>query len=152
VWSAMAASASALTAERLRMELIAQNLANLQTTRTPAGGPYRRQLPVFAPRVDFAAALRAALGRGAPWPAALGRQAIPAGVQVLAVVEDPSPPRRVYAPGHPDADAEGYVLLPNVDPVEEMVNLLEATRAYEANVAAFNAAKFMALRALEIGR
>lgn len=154
---AMAASASALTAERLRMELIAQNLANVYTTRTAAGGPYRRQVPVFAPRAPFADLLRlawrgsgaAARGPAGGWGAGA---AVPAGVQVVAVAQDASPFRRVYHPGHPDADADGYVLLPNVDPVREMVDLLAATRAYEANVAAFNAAKYMALRALEMGR
>lgn len=148
---AMAASASALTAERLRLELIAQNLANAFTTRTADGGPYRRQVPVFAPRLTFGDALRAAWWRRLGWPAAPGA-AVPAGVQVVGVLADGSPFRRVYDPGHPDADAEGYVTLPNVDPVREMVELVVATRAYEANVAAFNAAKYMALRALEMGR
>lgn len=152
MFRALEASASALTAERLRMELIAQNLANAHSTRTADGGPYRRQVAIFAPRAAFGDLLRAALARQLP-VAVAGRAALaPAGVQVVGVVEDPSPLRRIYDPGHPDADAEGYVTLPNVDPVEEMVNLVAATRAYEANVAAFNAAKEMALRALELGR
>lgn len=148
---AMSASASALTAERLRMELIAQNLANVYTTRTPEGGPYRRQVPVFAPRGSFPDWLRASLARRLP-PGVGPWSAGPAGVQVVAVTRDASPLPRVYDPGHPDADADGFVTLPNVDPVAEMVNLIAATRAYEANVAAFNAAKQMALRALELGR
>lgn len=149
---AMDASASALTAERLRLELIAQNLANAYTTRTPGGGPYRRQVPVFAPRAAFPDVLRAAWWRGLGVGAVGTSWPVPQGVQVVGVAQDPSPLRRVYDPTHPDADAEGFVTLPNVDPVREMVELVVATRAYEANVAAFNAAKYMALRALELGR
>ena len=122
-------SASGLSAQRARLDLIAGNIANVETTRTPAGGPYRRLQPVFASRA------------GAP-----------AGVDMIGVVVDPREPRRVYQPGHPDADAEGFVAYPNVNPVEEMVDLVSATRSYEANAAAFNAAKSMAQRALDLGR
>ena len=119
-------SASALSAQRQRMDLIAQNIANAETTRTPEGGPYRRQQVVFT----------------------LDDQG---GVEVTQVVEDPRPPRLVYQPGHPDADAAGYVALPNVNLVEEMVDMISAMRSYEANVTAINAAKTMAQRALDLG-
>ncbi|HBG09965.1 MAG: flagellar basal body rod protein FlgC [Limnochordia bacterium] len=135
-------AASGLTAERLRMDTIANNLANANTTRTPEGGPYRRQVPVFAPILD-----RAVRRGGSPKETFSG-----GGVQVVGVVSDPSPPRLVYDPQHPDADAEGYVEMPNVHVVKEMVDLITATRAYEANITALNSAKSMAQRALEIGR
>ncbi|HLS88180.1 MAG TPA: flagellar basal body rod protein FlgC [Sphingobacteriaceae bacterium] len=148
LFQAMSASASALTAERLRLEVVSENLANIHTTRTAEGGPYRRRVVTMAPRgrSGFAAALQQYLGgRRSGMPAATG-------VQVDGIYEDPRPFQQVYDPGHPDADENGFVLLPNVDLAEEMVNLLSATRAYEANVTAFNAARHMALRALEIGR
>lgn len=136
-------AASGLTAERLRMDTIANNLANVNTTRGADGGPYRRQIPVFAPILDQK--LRAAKG-----PFASGGMG--QGVQVVGVISDPSPPRLVYDPQHPDADQDGYVAMPNVHVVREMVDLITATRAYEANIAAINSAKSMAQRALEIGR
>lgn len=128
-------SASGLSAQRLRMDTIANNLANVQTTRTPHGGPYRRQMPVFSAREAFGPHGN----RGG-------------GVRVLGIVEDDDPPRLVYDPGHPDADDEGYVHMPNVNVVTEMVDMISASRAYEANIAALNAAKGMAMKALEIGR
>lgn len=134
----MDVSASGLTAERLRMDLIASNLANAETTRTPEGGPYRRLMAVLVPEPVQ------------PGKSPFSRRG--GGVRVQAVIQDTSPPRLVYQPDHPDANAEGYVAYPNVNPVTEMVDLITATRAYEANVAAFNAAKGMALKALEIGR
>ncbi|HHY92283.1 MAG TPA: flagellar basal body rod protein FlgC [Firmicutes bacterium] len=136
-------AASGLSAQRLRLDVIANNLANAETTRTAAGGPYQRQLPVFAPREasPFQYLLQAAAGGG------VGR-----GVRVSAIVTDPTPPRRVYQPGHPDADAAGYVAYPNVNVVTEMVDMISASRAYEANAAAFNASKGMALQALDLGR
>lgn len=130
-------TASALTAERLRMDTIANNLANANTTRTESGGPYRRQIPVFRERK-------------ATRPGAFGFRG--GGVEVAAIVSDSSPNRRVYDPAHPDADAEGYVEYPNVNVVTEMVDMITATRAYEANIAALNSARNMALQALEIGR
>ena len=137
-------SASGLTAQRLRMDLIAGNLANAATTRTAAGGPYRRRLAVLAERgPGFAGVLQGALGGAAPEPA---------GVQVAGIVEDPSPLRLRYDPSHPDADAQGYVRLPNVDTVTEMVDLIAASRAYEANATAITDLKGMVHRALEIGR
>lgn len=136
-------SASGLTAERLRMDTIANNLANANTTRSLEGGPYRRQVPVFAP------ILERTMQRGSsPWP----RTASGQGVRVVGVFSDPSPPRLVYDPQHPDADGDGYVEMPNVHVVKEMVDLITAARSYEANVEALNAARSMALKALEIGR
>ena len=130
--STLRVSASGLSAERLRMDLIADNLANANTTRTPDGQPYRRKVAIFAPI--------------APTPH------MPGGVRVVQIAQDPSPPRMVYDPSHPDADANGYVAYPNVEMVHEMVDMITASRAYEANIQAFNAAKGMFLRTLDIGR
>lgn len=141
-------SASGLTAQRLRLDVISNNLANVNTTRTQNGGPYRRQMVVFAERADeltFAQALQNALGQQKPVPAGKG-------VRVVQVAEDQSPLPRVYNPQHPDADNQGYVTMPNVNVVTEMVDMISATRAYEANVTALNAAKSMAVKALDIGR
>jgi flagellar basal-body rod protein FlgC len=129
--STMKISASGLSAERLRMDLIADNLANANTTRTAKGAPYQRKVAVFEPIED------GALGGG---------------VKVAAIESDRTPPRVVHQPGHPDADANGYVTYPNVNMVYEMVDLITASRAYEANISAFNAAKGMVMRALEMGR
>jgi flagellar basal-body rod protein FlgC len=138
-------SASGLTAERLRMDVTAENLANAQTTRGADGQPYRRKEVVLqeAPG-SFGASLSKAMGGGT---ASQG-----GGVQVAGVVQDSSPLKRVYDPGHPDADAQGYVSMPNVDTVTEMVDLIGASRAYEANVTAMNAAKQMFSRTLELLR
>jgi flagellar basal-body rod protein FlgC len=139
----LAISASGLRAERLRLDVIASNLANANTTRTPEGGPYRRRNVVLVTEAledDFAATVEALAEEGA-------RQ----GVAVAEVIEDPTPPRQVFDPGHPDANADGYVAYPNVNPMAEMVDLLAATRAYEANVQAVNATKRMAEAALSIG-
>ncbi|HEY8491782.1 MAG TPA: flagellar basal body rod protein FlgC [Dehalococcoidia bacterium] len=139
------ASASGLSAERLRMDTIANNVANMHTTRTPEGGPYRRQMVTFAPRTDGFAFLN--LFRRS------GRQEVATeGVRVNSIVEDTSPPIRSYQPDHPDADAEGYVLMPNINVVTEMTDMISANRAYEANVTVLNAAKNMAMKALEIAR
>ncbi|MBI2874509.1 MAG: flagellar basal body rod protein FlgC [Firmicutes bacterium] len=139
-------SASGLAAQRLRLDLVANNMANLDSTRTVEGGPYQRQLPILAPRKETSLFARLLSG---------GQEALPVfegGVQVAAIVRDPSPPRILYDPGHPQAGADGNVLLPNVDLVAEMIDLLAATRAYEANLAVFNTAKETALRTLEMGR
>ncbi|MBS3947252.1 MAG: flagellar basal body rod protein FlgC [Dethiobacter sp.] len=133
IFQAMKISASGLTAERFRLDLIASNVANVNTTRTEQGGPYRRKTAVFAERLDEAS--RAG-----------------GGVRVAAVSVDRSEPRLVFEPEHPDADAAGYVAYPNINIVQEMVDMITATRAYEANVTAFNASKSMFLKALEIGR
>ncbi len=131
-------SASALTAERLRLDVIAENIANANTTSTAEGGPYRRKVVQFFPRMSV---------RAPGDPAAVGT-----GVRVAGIARDPSPFKLRYDPGHPDADAQGYVAMPNVDVVKEMVDMITATRSYEANVTAMNAAKTMFLRALDIGR
>ncbi|HHW30444.1 MAG TPA: flagellar basal body rod protein FlgC [Clostridiaceae bacterium] len=137
--------ASALTAQRLRMDIIAQNIANVNTTRTENGTPYKRKTVVFEERnskESFSSLLSS------------GNQGnlTGKGVKVSGIVEDNSPFKRVYEPGHPDANEEGYVLMPNVDIVTEMVNMISASRVYEANVTSINTAKSMALKALEIGR
>jgi flagellar basal-body rod protein FlgC len=139
-------SASSLTAERLRMDVSAENLANAQTTRGTDGQPYRRKEVVLQETPgSFGASLSAAMG------AAKGTQG--GGVQVAGVVQDTATPlKRVYDPGHPDADAQGYVSMPNVDTVTEMVDLISAQRAYEANVTAMQAAKQMFSRTLELLR
>ncbi|HET8758608.1 MAG TPA: flagellar basal body rod protein FlgC [Solirubrobacteraceae bacterium] len=138
-------SASGLTAERLRMDVTAENLANAQTTRGADGQPYRRKEVVLqeAPG-SFGATLTKAMGAGG------GTQG--GGVQVAGIVQDATPLKRVYDPGHPDADAQGYVSMPNVDTVTEMVDLISAQRAYEANVTAMQAAKQMFSRTLELLR
>lgn len=137
----MEISASALTAQRVRMNVIADNLANMETTRTPEGGPYRRKQVLFGaqPVPGFAEILH-------------GVKAQPAGVEVLGVVESRGAPRRVLNPGHPDADPQGFVSFPNINSLMEMVDMISATRAYEANVTAIQATKGMAQKALEIGR
>ena len=159
LFSAMDASASGLTAERLRMEIIANNLANAETTRTAEGGPYRRQTAVFAPRAGAGlSSFMRLLGRlvnqggsgGVGGPGAAGGAG--GGVRVVGIAQDARPSRLKYDPGHPDARADGYVELPNVDVVTEMVDLISASRAYDANATAAEAAKQMAQRALEIGR
>jgi len=140
-------SASGLTAERMRMDVVAQNLANAQTTRGADGQPYRRQEVVLqerTPTSGFGAALAGAMGGG--------RTGTPGGVQVAQIAKDQTPLKRVYDPGHPDADANGYVQMPNVDSVSEMVDLISAQRAYEANVTAMQAAKQMFSKTLELLR
>lgn len=131
---------SALTAQRLRMDVISSNVANAETTHTAAGGPYRRTQVVFSP-----SALTASAGDRPG-------QREAAGVEVTAVVADPTAPRVVHDPSHPDADAQGNVAYPNVDVTTEMADMLSATRAYEASVTVLNASKSMALKTLEIGR
>ncbi|RLC24367.1 MAG: flagellar basal body rod protein FlgC [Deltaproteobacteria bacterium] len=136
--AALDISASGLMAQRRRMDVIASNLANIETTRTEKGGPYRRRMIVMkaAPQEGFDNILNSALE----------------GVRVEGVVEDDSPFKRVFNPGHPDADKNGYLLKPNVDLVVETTNLLEARRTYEANISAIKATRQMVLKALEIGR
>ena len=141
------ASASGLTAERLRMDVISNNIANSNTTRTDRGGAYRRRYVVFEPRnrepKTFEKALMQAVG--------LSRQT-GEGVRAVQIAEDDTPGPLVYDPGHPDANAEGYVEKPNVNIVTEMVDMITAQRAYEANATAITAAKAMASKALEIGK
>jgi flagellar basal-body rod protein FlgC len=143
-------SASGLTAQRLRMDVTAENLANAQTTRTAAGGPYRRKEVVLeqatgAGAGGFGASLASAMG-------AQGADATPGGVQVAGIVDDSSNFKTVYDPSHPDANAQGYVRMPNVDTVTEMTDLISASRAYEANVTAMQTAKEMFSKTLDILR
>lgn len=130
LFSAFEISSSALSAERVRLDTIATNLANAESTRTAAGGPYRRKIVLF----------REVLAGSEPQ-----------GTVVTDVVPDNTPGPRIYEPAHPDAGPDGYVQMPNVQPTTEMVDMISATRAYEANVAALAAAKRMAQKALEIG-
>jgi flagellar basal-body rod protein FlgC len=127
-------SASALAAQRQRMNVIASNLANAHSTRTAEGGPYRRQDVVFSTE-----------------PAADGTAGLD-GVKVDSIVRDDSPFTTVYDPGHPDADQEGFVAMPNVNVIEEMVNMMMASRAYEASVTSFNLSKTMFLKTMELGK
>lgn len=137
-------SSSGLTAERTRMEIISKNIANANTTRTSGGTPYRRKMVVFKEqtKVPFSTYLSKYSKD------LLDKQ----GVKISGIVEDKSPFKKVYDPGHPDANKDGYVLMPNVDIVKEMVDMISATRAYEANITAINSSKSMARRALDIGR
>ncbi len=133
------ASASGLYAQRKRMDIIAGNLANIETTRTPEGGPYRRKMVVMSTNQPVR-------GFGDIY------NMLVEGVQIEDVVEDQSPFKKVYNPGHPDADDEGYLLKPNIDLVVETTNMMMARRAFEANIAAIKATRKMAIKALEIGR
>ena len=145
-FSSISIGASALTAQRLRMDIISQNLANASTTRTEDGTPYRRKTVLFQERsgdVPFSDYLSESSKK---------QYNIGGGVRVTKIVEDSTPFKDVYDPGHPDADENGIVKMPNVDVVTEMVNMISASRAYEANVTAINTAKSMATKALEIGR
>ena len=142
-FSSMNVSSSALSAERTRMNLISSNLANANATQTPEGGPYKRKDAIFSAipaEKSFARALSNATGQDI-------RQVV-----VTQIVEDQNPPRMQYDPSHPDANPQGYVALPNVNVVEEMADMINATRTYEANVTAVQAAKSMAMKTLEIGR
>jgi flagellar basal-body rod protein FlgC len=130
-FDALHTSSTGLSAQRLRMNLISKNLANVNTTRTADGGPYRRQEAFFAARPD-----------GDSFHSVLQAQ----------IVEDTRPPDIKYDPQHPDADAQGYVQFPNINMVEEMVNMISASRSYEANVSAIRTTREMASKALEIGR
>lgn len=143
IFNSLSISASALTAQRLRMDVISNNIANVNTTRTAEGGPYKKQMPVFAERRPKFTL---------PVISEDHRNTVGDGVQVVNIKKDTTPPRLVYNPEHPDANADGYVAMPNINLVSEMVDMIEATRAYEANVTALNSTKSMAMKALEIGR
>ena len=151
LFGSLEVSGSALTAERQRAEIIAANLANVDTTRTSEGGPYRRQLAVFRgqrqwrfPELHFASLLRSQ-GAGS------GLDTSPA-VRVSSVVTDPAPPTLRYEPGHPDANEQGYVSYPSINPVEETADLMSAARAYELNASAIQATKGMIQQALDLLR
>lgn len=145
MFDSMHVSASGMAAERLRMDVISQNLANVNSTDGP-NGAYRRHEVVFQAKDQIAGTV----GSGGSANSLQGKPM--QGVAPVAIIEDPSPLRQAYDPSHPDADENGYVSMPNVNPVTEMVDMMTATRAYEANVTAMNAAKNMALKALDIIR
>lgn len=135
LFSSISISATGLSAERLRMDIISSNIANINTTRTEDGGPYKRKVAVFKENLD----------------SAINNNNL-GGVEVAGIVDDATPLKKIYDPNHPDADEEGFVLMPNVNILNEMADLIVATRSYEANVTALNASKSMFLKALEIGR
>lgn len=150
LFNALTISATGMTAQQIRMDVLSENVANVKTTRTADGTPYRRRNVVFHEKQigSFAEIMKAATGGGGSAGSYIGN-----GVKVTEIVEDTKTPMAmVYDPSHPDADDNGYVTYPNVNEVTEMVDLIDATRAYEANITAFNATKSMALQALEIGR
>ncbi|RKY86761.1 flagellar basal body rod protein FlgC [candidate division KSB1 bacterium] len=160
LFSAIDISATGLTAQRTKMNAIASNIANKDATRTEKGGPYRRKQVIFRPgeRAEFLTILKKEhlklkrttkthLDNEETW---VKRENIFQGVKVDKIAEDTRPPRLVYDPDHPDADENGFVAYPNIDIVTEMVNMIAASRAYEANVTAMNASKGMMMNALEI--
>lgn len=139
--SVLSVSASGMSAQRTRAELIVQNLANSETTRTPEGGPYHRQDAIFESATQsspFASVFQNELGDGV------------SGVSVAEVIQDAREGEKRYQPGHPDADKDGYVTYPNINPAEDMVDLLSAQRGYESNVAAMNAIKDMIQRSIDL--
>ncbi len=141
--TSMQISSSGLSVQRQRMEVISSNLANVETTRTPEGGPYRKKSVVVSAlplENDFGSVLKNEFGESL-------NQAL-----VTQVIRDQSEPRTVFNPSHPDANKEGYVSLPNINVISEIVDMVTTTRSFEANVTAINAAKSMALRAIELGR
>jgi flagellar basal-body rod protein FlgC len=141
LFSALSISASGMSAQRTRAELLTENLANAETTRTPDGGPYRRKDVVFqAAGVSspFSSAFNEAIGSG------------PAGVSVVEIVTDQSDPEQRYLPSHPDAGPDGYVAFPNINTAEEMVNLMNASRSYQANVASMSAVKDMIVHSIDL--
>jgi flagellar basal-body rod protein FlgC len=142
LFSLLSVSASGMSAQRARAELLVENLANAETTRTPEGGPYRRKDAVFTTQPaesPFSSIFESQLGR-------------PDGVGVAEIVVDNSDPERRYLPGHPDADKDGYVAFPRINPAEDMVDLMGATRSYQANVAAISSVKDMIQRSIDLLR
>ncbi len=140
LFTALSVGASGMSAQRARAELLVENLANAETTRTPEGGPYRRKDAIFR-----------SAGVASPFGSVFS-QAQGGGVEVAEVVTDAREPQRRYLPGHPDADADGYVAFPRVNPAEDMVDLMGAARSYEANVAAMGAVKDMIVRSIDLLR
>jgi flagellar basal-body rod protein FlgC len=140
LFSALQVSASGMAAQRTRAEMLVENMANADTTRTPEGGPYRRKDVVFTSAVQ-----------ASPFGAVFQRESESAqGVSIASVVQDNGPPELRYLPGHPDADSTGYVAFPRMNPAEEMVDLLNASRSYEGNVAAMTAVKDMITNSIAI--
>lgn len=141
LFGALSVGASALAAQRTRAEVIVENLANLETTRTPEGGPYRRKDVVF----ESAAV-------ATPFASVMAAASSSEGVRVAEIAEDQRDPIRRYQPGHPDADAQGYVAYPRVNLAEDMVDLMSATRGYQANISAMSSVKEMMQRSLDLLR
>lgn len=139
-------SGSGLTASRLRMDVISENIANSETTRTAQGGPYRRKMVVYQCS-DTAQTFRSMLESQTA-----GTETVPGGVKATAIVEDQTPFNQVYDPMDPDANAQGYVEKPNVDLIKETTDMMAVTRAYSANITAFDTVKEMAAKALELGK
>jgi len=136
---AMDISVSAINANRIHMEIISSNLANINTTRTVQGGPYRRKMPVFGEKpLEFSQALTAA------------QKSLGGGIEVKEIADDPTPFQKVFNPGHPDADSDGFVSLPNVSMAKEMVDMVYVSKLYEANIVAYNATKKMAQETLQV--
>ncbi|MGB6191657.1 MAG: flagellar basal body rod protein FlgC [Terracidiphilus sp.] len=156
LFGVMETSGSAMQAERMRAEVVAANMANAETTRTESGGPYRRQMVVFAASQDsteFADSLVNATGTaGAEKLDGINSGGVAPGVHIAAVVEDPAPPLKRYDPSHPDAGPDGYVAYPDINPLTEMVDLMGATRAYGLNGSAVQAEKTMITSALDIAK
>ena len=140
LFSSLQVSASGMAAQRTRAEMLVENMANTETTRTPEGGPYRRKDVVFASQVQ-----------ASPFSATFQNE-LAEGVSVADVMQDSRAPELRYMPGHPDADANGYVAFPHMNPAEEMVNLMNAQRSYEGNVAAISAVKDMITHSIDIMR
>lgn len=141
LFSVLSIGASGMAAQRTRAELLVENLANAETTRTPEGGPYRRKDAVFE-----------STNVSSPFASVFDAQMQEAGVSVSEIVTDTRDPERRYIPGHPDADADGYVAFPRINPAEDMVDLMGAARNYQANVAAISAVKDMIERSLDLLR
>lgn len=142
-FGSMDTSVSGLSAQRLRLDVISQNIVNVETTRTPEGGAYKRKGVIFE-NIQNPVNFDEVMGKYT--------QSKSNGVRVSQIVEDDTPFKSVYNPTHPDANAEGYVQMPNINQIDEMVNMISASRAYEANVTAFNNMKSMITKALEIGK
>lgn len=143
--SAMNICASGMTAQRMRMDVASENITNIDTTRTEAGGPYRRKMVVFESIPNERSFRNVLMG-------AAGVNQTQGGVRVAEIIEDERDFKPVYNPNHPDANEQGYVMMPNVDMLKETVDAMAASRAYDANVTALNAIKLMASKALEIGK
>ena len=144
LFSALSVSASGMAAQRTRAALLVENIANSETTRTPEGGPYRRKDAIFSSDETSSAF-------ASEFNAQLGEQQL-TGVKVAGISVDRSAPEKRYLPGHPDADADGYVAMPKVNPAEDMVDLIGANRSYQANVAAMSAVKDMIQRSIDLLR
>lgn len=143
LFSVLSVSASGMTAQRTRAELLVENLANSETTRTPDGGPYRRKDAIFASTSTaspFGAVFQTEMGTGV------------SGVEVSEVVQDTRDPERRYIPGHPDADPNGYVAFPRINPAEDMADLISASRGFQGNIAAMNAIKDMLHKSIDLMR